>query len=284
MHNRAPTSLIGWKERGRRLFAEKDYHGALSAFQHCLEGSLSGEEEAMIRSHLVACRLPLGQTSAAISDAKRCVQLRPNWARGHVRLAMSYSQNGQSNVACQSLQTALRYDPNHPTARSMLIRELQRDRHLTQNQQDSSEPELDPEEDPQSNGTPFVQSSLKDWSQRIRQTWRHMSEDQRMLVQILVVLVVLYLSFGGRFGWEHRATRGNYSAENAYSEYRQGRSTPQQSSNQYSFLMDGHAYRLLGLLGITYLLHKWGFSVFQILFALNLGQGGGIRRRRRRGW
>ena len=48
------------------------------------------------------------QAEAAVNDAKQCIALNPQWAKGHVRLASAYiAQGGHSNDACNSLQTAL---------------------------------------------------------------------------------------------------------------------------------------------------------------------------------
>eukprot|EP00977_Amphora_coffeiformis_P027063 scaffold32744_cov160-Amphora_coffeaeformis.AAC.1 len=130
-----PRSWLGLKEAGGRAFQQGNYEEALNLYRMALrpeyECALTADRQVIL-SNIVACRLKIGgeaQAAAAVNDAKQCVELNPNWSKGHVRLASAYSALGKSNDACNSLQTALRLDPTgNPTARRMLIRELRRER------------------------------------------------------------------------------------------------------------------------------------------------------------
>ena len=130
----APAS--SWREckdRGRDAFNAERYHDALSAYRSALAFSgIPDAERQVVLSNVVACRLKLGgpaMASAAVEEAKQCVALNDRWAKGHVRLASAYiAQGGHSNDACNSLQKALSLDPSNTTARTMLMKELRRDR------------------------------------------------------------------------------------------------------------------------------------------------------------
>uniref|UniRef100_A0A7S4EI96 Uncharacterized protein n=1 Tax=Pseudo-nitzschia australis TaxID=44445 RepID=A0A7S4EI96_9STRA len=168
-----PTSWIGWKERGRQAYIRGDYDVALQAYTQALHhrhhqhyspsssSSSSNLDQQILLSNMVACRLKLGgsaQAEAAVENAKRCIALNDQWAKGYVRLASAYIALGQqsgaaphnpvaansdemrtqsqtqhqqqgartshSNDACNALQRALQLDPGNPAARDMLIREL----------------------------------------------------------------------------------------------------------------------------------------------------------------
>ena len=174
-----PTSWIGWKERGRQAYIRGDHDVALQAYtqalhhrhhQHHSSSSLSSSnlDQQILLSNMVACRLKLGgsaQAEAAVENAKRCIALNDQWAKGYVRLASAYIALGQhsgaahnpvdvnsdesqsqtqgartshSNDACNALQRALQLDPGNPTARDMLIRELRSRDHGRQSNSSSS--------------------------------------------------------------------------------------------------------------------------------------------------
>ena len=127
------SSWREFKDRGRDAFNADHYLDALSAYRSALAfSSIPDAERQIILSNVVACRLKLGgpaMASAAVEEAKQCVALNDRWAKGHVRLASAYiAQGGHSNDACNSLQKALSLDPSNTTARTMLMKELRRDR------------------------------------------------------------------------------------------------------------------------------------------------------------
>uniref|UniRef100_A0A7S4IJS9 Uncharacterized protein n=1 Tax=Odontella aurita TaxID=265563 RepID=A0A7S4IJS9_9STRA len=115
-------------------------------------GSPPDEERQVLLSNAVACRLKIVQENGAgeragggggamtegekrdmceraVEEARQCVALNDRWSKGHVRLASSLiALGGRSNDACNSLQRALAIDPGNAGARTMLLRELRRDR------------------------------------------------------------------------------------------------------------------------------------------------------------
>ena len=122
-----------YKDRGRDAFNAERYDDALGAYRSALAFSgMPDAERQVVRSNVVACRLKIGgpeMASAAVEEAKQCVALNDRWAKGHVRLTSAYiAQGGHSNDACNSLQKALSLDPSNTTARTMLMKELRRDR------------------------------------------------------------------------------------------------------------------------------------------------------------
>lgn len=151
--------------------------------------------------------------------------------------------------------------------------------------------------------------------------WYHsQSEDRRTMIHVLFLLLILYVAFGGRFGFEHQGhtayRKGNYGTGNAYDQFYGRKSSSYEpsrhtnyhtsSSNNYykqqyssyeqprrsSSSHDGRNYYsasffdlspiLLILMGAAYLCHRNGIPVAELvsLFVWNFLLRG--RRRYRR--
>ena len=232
----------------------------------------------------------------------QCIEINPQWAKGHIRLASSYiALGGHSNDACNSLQRALQLDPTNPTAREMLLKELRRestggtsassatptappedldDRNYNPstsassnvNQSVSSSASCRPTEEasasssspPSSSSQPTEESpdyqaqqqqnqqtqdqyndiddrrSWKDkiffYSQRVKLWYMAQSDDVKSVLQVFIVLLLLYVAFGGRFGLasSQKKQLGNYGSGNVYDQY-YGRASSQASSASYPY-------------------------------------------------
>jgi hypothetical protein len=196
--------------------------------------------------------------------------LNDQWAKGHVRLAASYIAlgGGHSNDACNALQRALQLDPSNPTARDMLVRELRRDHNSADAARSSSPPSAPPQEQDDQDydaapptprrqqyqdqqAQPPIDDSIT-WSDRFQfyyhrtKSWYYgQSDDAKTVLKVFVMLVLLYVAFGGRFGFEGGGKkRGNYGAGNVYDQYygrhattesSYGGSTPQRTSSSSSY-------------------------------------------------
>lgn len=136
-----------WKDHynnGREFYNNQDYMNALSSYQSALfstHPSPPESEKPILLSNSVACRLKLGtpaQFDAALQEALQCVSMNPRWSKGHVRLASVYICLNRSNDACNSLQRAISLDPSNQNARSMLMKELRREKHANTNNIDDN--------------------------------------------------------------------------------------------------------------------------------------------------
>jgi hypothetical protein len=140
-------------------------------------------------------------------------------------------------------------------------------------------------------------------------TWYHnQSEDRKNLIKVGLVIIVLYVGFGGRFGLDqllsgrHHENRGNYEAGNAYDRYYNGKQygnpysghhhqsnshrrtyeadyeyRPRQQGSSQSFhfpnLFDGSPQSMVCLAGIAYLCYRNGINPFQVIMMMNLMAG-----------
>jgi hypothetical protein len=256
-----PTSWTAHKNKGKQCYDRDEYEEALECYDRALNPVLEAprQERQILLSNMVACRLKIGgpaQATAAVENAKKCVQLNPSWAKGHVRLASAYIALGDhSNDACNELQTALRLDSGNSLARQMLMRELRRDhaaasaasnqdgvdgddnRHSDPPAQNpnytppgnSGEPHTVRFEDP-IDGSVSMVDRLKFSLARVASWYSNQSNDVKMLVKGAVVLLLLYVAFGGRFGLENMVAsnhphRGKYDGGSAYDQFRRPTST-----------------------------------------------------------
>jgi hypothetical protein len=234
-----------------------------------------------------------------------------------------------SNDACNELQRAIQLDPGNPAARQMLIRELRRD-HTHDSRSNHRQTSVDPSELDDIDATPAPtqnayfdvddqnvryenpstwQENLKLYYTQAKNWYFAQSNDKRTVIKIFVVIVCLYVAFGGRFGLEGGQVkrRGNYHAGNVYdqhhnrrtasttthkdyslpnndySSYREPPATRRSSTSfQFPNMFDGSVQSMLVLSGIGYLCHRNGINPMQALFFLNMigGRGGGRGRGR----
>ena len=245
-------SWLRLKEKGRYHFIDNEFEPALENYRLALQNCTIASEKQILLSNIVACRLKIGgetQAAAAVEDAKQCVALNKKWAKGHVRLASAYIALGNhSNDACNSLQTALRLDRSNQAARQMLMNELRRDAHP--HPQPTAPPE-DMDDAPPAQPTPNnINNPFRprnnvhrpapnrrqgahdvdeaySWQDRLKFYWQacvtwyqEQPQDVKTLLTVLLGLLILYITFGGRFGFESKQARGNYDGSSAYDRYR----------------------------------------------------------------
>jgi len=240
---------------------------------------------------------------------------------------------GHSNDACNSLQRALQLDPSNPTARDMLVRELRRDRHAggstaqqptpsaspsyvqpTAPPQDQDDRDYATRPPPQYRDVPnnvvdeiTLRDRLSFYYNRCKMWYFAQSDDVKTLLKVFVAVLLLYVSFGGRFGLgstsgvrelgnHQQHERRNYDSRQYNDRYHGGRRSSEQSSrsryyddddyygrrqrwrsSSYSFL-DGGMQSMLIILGVAYLCHRNGINPINVLFILRMI--GGRRRRR----
>jgi tetratricopeptide (TPR) repeat protein len=240
-------SWLSHKNRGKELYEGQQYAEALREYQAALDPVLEAprQEQQIILSNIVACRLKIGDSAElAVQEAKQCVALNPAWAKGHVRLASALvALGGHSNDACNALQTALRLDPGNAMARLMLLRELRRDHRPDppinpdyvpppQSQQQSpqsTQPQNSERtvwEDPVDDSV-SIQERLQFYVARLSLWYDQLSSESKQILKLGIGLLVLYIAFGGRFGWEsHHRRHGNYERGNLYDQYRKNYHSP----------------------------------------------------------
>ena len=77
------------KQRGARLYAAKDYAGAVACFSEAIERADGNDMDLhLYHSNRCAAYQQLGRWREALDDAEATTQIKPTWAKGWSRYAM----------------------------------------------------------------------------------------------------------------------------------------------------------------------------------------------------
>ena len=104
------------KSAGAAAWASGDWGKALQEFSRAISlASTEGASKDFLKtvySNRSAVNAKLGKLEDALSDAKKCVELDPQWAKGHNRLGAAFYGLRNWTSAYNAYNSALRLDPN----------------------------------------------------------------------------------------------------------------------------------------------------------------------------
>ena len=108
-----------FKTLGNEAFKAKEYKQAVKHFSDAISWDTSNHVYFSNRS---AAQIYCGKFKSALRDALKCVQLKPQWAKGYSRLgtAQFYLQN--YNAAIGALQKGLALEPTNEGMKTMLAK------------------------------------------------------------------------------------------------------------------------------------------------------------------
>ena len=117
----APISVTEMKELGNRSFQNGQYCEAIQCFTEALEGE---PDNHMLHSNRSAAYLHCNKghdyLTLALYDADKCIELRPNWFKGHGRRGDALMAMQQLNEACTSFEQARALAPDNKSIRKSL--------------------------------------------------------------------------------------------------------------------------------------------------------------------
>ena len=90
-----------FKAKGNKALQERRYDEAVVEYTKAIE--LAPDNEVLY-SNRSAAYLSKGDASAALSDAQKCVELKPTWAKGHGRVAAAHHKAGDYDAAIQAYE------------------------------------------------------------------------------------------------------------------------------------------------------------------------------------
>jgi tetratricopeptide (TPR) repeat protein len=101
------------RRRGNSAFQKKLFDEAEVLYSSAIENNMnnSQNDQHIFYGNRSASRCSMGKFSEALSDADRCVQLAPDWAKGYFRQAQALTKLGRHNEALEKLGSAKRLDP-----------------------------------------------------------------------------------------------------------------------------------------------------------------------------
>jgi tetratricopeptide (TPR) repeat protein len=94
--------------KGNAFYAQKDYAKAVNAYN---QGLKVDADNSVLLSNRSACFLALDKEVRALKDAERCVELRPDWIKGHWRMAQALLKLKKFDEAISAAVKAEEIDP-----------------------------------------------------------------------------------------------------------------------------------------------------------------------------
>jgi len=100
------------KEQGNNAFRAKDFEGAIKHYSACME------EEGIIDAHAIlgnraAAYQNLSKFAEAQADADTIIEMKPDWAKGHIRRGQALHQLGNLDEAIKSFEKGCDIEPNN---------------------------------------------------------------------------------------------------------------------------------------------------------------------------
>lgn len=105
------------KAKGNAAFSSGDFSAAI---RHFSDAILLAPTNHVLYSNRSAAYASLQQYSEALDDAKKTVELKPDWSKGYSRLGAAYQGLGQLDDAVSSYKKGLEIDPNNQALKSGL--------------------------------------------------------------------------------------------------------------------------------------------------------------------
>lgn len=109
------------KEEGNELFKKDQFPAAVAAYTEAIK-RLPTEHTSY--SNRAAAYLKLGAYSDALKDAEKCLELKPDFVKGHARKGHSYFWTKQYNRALQAYEDGLKIDPTNADCRDGRMRTM----------------------------------------------------------------------------------------------------------------------------------------------------------------
>lgn len=111
------------KDRGNAEFSAKNF---TQAIEHFSEAISHDPTDHVFYSNRSACYASLEQYPQALEDAKKCVELKPDWVRGYTRKGLAETYLGLYGDAVQTYTKALEIEPGNEQLRQGLTNAQQK--------------------------------------------------------------------------------------------------------------------------------------------------------------
>ena len=103
-------SVSELKHLGNKAFSEGNF---LEAIAHFTQALLQDPQNYILYSNRSACYASLQNYQKALEDAEKCVELKPDWSKGHTRKGLAYYYLDLYSESAASYQKALDLDPEN---------------------------------------------------------------------------------------------------------------------------------------------------------------------------
>lgn len=114
------------KKLGNAAFREADYTAAITHFTAAISAlDPHAPGAATLYSNRSASYMLTGEPRRAAEDARSAISAKPQWCKGHYRLASALEALGEKREALESFQESLRLEPDNAevTARCVALQQ-----------------------------------------------------------------------------------------------------------------------------------------------------------------
>eukprot|EP00878_Enallax_costatus_P022068 GHUV01023400.1.p1 GENE.GHUV01023400.1~~GHUV01023400.1.p1 ORF type:complete len:318 (+),score=111.77 GHUV01023400.1:746-1699(+) len=105
------------KAKGNAAFSSGNYEEAVTFFSQAIEADPTNH---VLYSNRSAAEASLKRYTKALKDARKCVELKPDWAKGYSRLGAAYYGLEDWDDAIKAYEDGLHIDPNNQQMQSAL--------------------------------------------------------------------------------------------------------------------------------------------------------------------
>ncbi|KAJ1850443.1 Small glutamine-rich tetratricopeptide repeat-containing protein 2 [Coemansia sp. RSA 1722] len=105
------------KAEGNAFVAKKEYTAAINAYTNAIE---LVNDNAVYYGNRAAAYSQNGDHAEAVDDAKKALEVDPNYVRGYSRLGRAYFGLGEFELAAEAYEKGLEMDPENSVMRSSL--------------------------------------------------------------------------------------------------------------------------------------------------------------------
>lgn len=98
------------KDLGNNAFKAGDFVGAIKHYSDALKET---PNDHTILGNRAAAYQNSAQYAAALADAERCIEIKPDWGKGYQRKAMALQAQGHLSEAVKIYEIAQQHDPNN---------------------------------------------------------------------------------------------------------------------------------------------------------------------------
>ena len=107
--------------QGNNAFKSGDYESALSSFTIGLSLVTDTKSRGLLLGNRSSTYLKLGRFQEAVSDARECVKIQPDWTKAYLKLGKALEASGNFSEVCELYATALKHGVEH---RKVLLQPL----------------------------------------------------------------------------------------------------------------------------------------------------------------
>lgn len=117
-----------FKEKGNAALKAKDYAEAIKCYTQAIDSGEATDSQHVFYGNRSAANLLSGDKDAALKDAKKCVSLKSDWAKGHSRLGAAFHAKNQFSMAKDAYKKAMELDPSSASFKASFEDANKRDR------------------------------------------------------------------------------------------------------------------------------------------------------------